>query len=193
MKVTKLVGPELSEAIDSLAHLRMTVFRDWPYLYDGDVAFERTYLEHYRYSPEAIVVAAQVGDWLVGAATATPLGEHADEFAQAFDGTDVDIDHTFYCGESVLLPSYRGLGIGHQFFDLREAHARSLGYRHMCFCAVIRPEDHPLRPSGYTPLDAFWEKRGYARLPGAVTQFAWKDVDVEATTDKPLQFWMRTL
>ncbi|MEO0667460.1 MAG: GNAT family N-acetyltransferase [Pseudomonadota bacterium] len=193
MKVTKLVGPELSEAIDSLAHLRMTVFRDWPYLYDGDVAFERAYLEHYRYSPEAIVVAAQVGDWLVGAATATPLGEHADEFAQAFDGTDVDIDHTFYCGESVLLPSYRGLGIGHQFFDLREAHARSLGYRHMCFCAVIRPEDHPLRPSGYTQLDAFWEKRGYARLPGAVAQFAWKDVDVEATTDKPLQFWMRTL
>lgn len=193
MKVTKLVGAELSEAIDSLAHLRMTVFRDWPYLYDGDVAFERTYLEHYRYSPEAVVVAAQVGDWLVGAATATPLGEHADEFAQAFDGTDVDIDHTFYCGESVLLPSYRGLGIGHQFFDLREAHARSLGYRYMCFCAVNRPDNHPLRPPGYTPLDAFWEKRGYARLPGAVAQLAWKDIDVDATTDKPLQFWMRTL
>ena len=139
------------------------------------------------------MVAAQVGDWLVGAATATPLGEHADEFAQAFDGTDVDIDHTFYCGESVLLPSYRGLGIGHQFFDLREAHARSLGYRYMCFCAVIRPDNHPLRPPGYTPLDAFWEKRGYARLPGAVAQFAWKDVDVDATTDKPLQFWIRTL
>lgn len=193
MKVARLTGGDLDDAIDSLAQLRMTVFRDWPYLYDGDIAYERAYLRHYQTSPEAVVVAAQVGDWVVGAATATPLLEHADEFGQAFDGTGVDIDRTFYCGESVLLPRYRGQGIGHRFFDLREAHARSLGYDHMCFCAVIRPGDHPLRPSEYAPLDPFWERRGYARVPGAVAQFRWKDIDTGAETEKPLQFWMRTL
>ena len=124
MKVTKLTGGALVEAIDSLAQLRMTVFRDWPYLYDGDIAYERTYLQHYQTTPEADVVAAHVGDRIVEAATATPLLAHAGEFGQAFDGTGIDIDRTFYCGESVLLPSYRGRGIGHSFFDLREAHAR---------------------------------------------------------------------
>lgn len=193
MKISRLMGCDLGEAIDNLAQLRMTVFRDWPYLYDGDIGYERTYLQHYQTSPEAVVVAAQVGDWFVGAATATPLREHADEFGQAFDGTGIDIDRAFYCGESVLLPSYRGLGIGHRFFDMREDHARSLGYTHMCFCAVIRPDDHPLRPSGYTPLDGFWSRRGYARVPGAVASFNWKDIDTGTETDKRLQFWMRAL
>ncbi|MEL7262984.1 MAG: GNAT family N-acetyltransferase [Pseudomonadota bacterium] len=193
MKVTKLTGGALVEAIDSLAQLRMTVFRDWPYLYDGDIAYERTYLQHYQTTPEAVVVAAHVGDWIVGAATATPLLAHAGEFGQAFDGTGIDIDRTFYCGESVLLPSYRGRGIGHSFFDLREAHARDLGYDHMCFCAVIRPDGHPLRPRAYVPLDGFWERRGYARVPGAVAQFRWKDIDTGTETDKRLQFWMRRL
>ena len=193
MKIRRLTGDDLGEAIDALAELRMAVFRDWPYLYDGDIVYERSYLQHYQASAEAVVVAAFDGDWIVGAATATPLGEHADEFGRALDNTDIDIARTFYCGESVLLPSYRGRGIGHRFFDLREDHARSLGYRHMCFCAVLRPADHPLRPTGYTPLDGFWERRGYVRVPGAVARFHWKDVDTATETEKPLQFWMRTL
>ena len=193
MKVARLTGDALSDAIDALADLRMNVFRDWPYLYNGDLNYERRYLRHYQTSPEALVVTAQVGDWVVGAATATPLLDHAAEFAQALDGSGIDIDRTFYCGESLLLPSYRGRGVGHQFFDQREAHARTLGYRYMCFCAVIRPEDHPLRPSGYRPLEGFWEKRGYARVPGAVARFGWKDIDQDAETNKQLQFWMRRL
>lgn len=193
MNVVKLTGDDLSEALEDIARLRMTVFRDWPYLYDGDLAYEQAYLQHYQNSAEAVVIAAYVGDWLVGAATAAPLIEHAADFAEALHGQDIDIDRTFYCGESVLLPRYRGRGVGHKFFDMREEHARALNYTHMCFCSVIRPATHPLAPSNYRPLDAFWEGRGYARVPGAVAFFSWKDVDKVSETRKPLQFWMRQL
>ncbi|WP_415919732.1 GNAT family N-acetyltransferase [Tateyamaria sp. SN6-1] len=193
MNITRLTGDALGDALEDLAQLRMTVFRDWPYLYDGDLAYERQYLEHYQSSEQAIVVAATIGDWLVGASTATPLADHADEFRDALAGTEIDIASTFYCGESVLLPRFRGQGVGHQFFDMREDHARTLGYTQICFCSVIRPEDHPLRPAAYTPLDGFWRKRGYAPVPGAVARFAWKDVDTGAQSEKPLQFWTRRL
>ena len=192
-RIEALTGAALDGALDDVARLRIEVFRDWPYLYDGDTAYERRYLQAYRDSPGAIVVGAWDGDRLVGAATGTPMTDHADDFATALRGAGVALDDIFYCAESVLLPEYRGQGAGHRFFDLREAHARALGATHAAFCAVQRPDDHPLRPAGYRPLDGFWRARGYAPLPGAVARFAWKDVDQPGETEKPLQFWMRAL
>jgi hypothetical protein len=58
---------------------------------------------------------------------------------------------------------------------------------------VIRPEDHPMRPDGYRPLDDFWRRRGYEKLPGVIAQFDWTDIGDAEQTPKPLQFWMRAL
>lgn len=193
VEVLTLRGEALGAALDDLARLRIEVFRAFPYLYDGDVGYERRYLAPYRDARDAIIVGAFDGARLVGAATGTPMEDHAAEFGAAFAATGVPMEQVFYCAESVLLPEYRGRGIGHAFFDQREGHARGMGRRHLAFCAVIRPEDHPARPAGYRPLDAFWRKRGYAPLPGVVAEYGWKDIGAAEETAKPLQFWMRKL
>ena len=193
IRVEALTGPALDAALDDVARLRIEVFRAFPYLYDGDMEYERRYVTSYRDSPGAILVGAYDGARLVGGATGTPLADHAEAFAAAFAGTGVALDSVFYCAESVLLESYRGQGAGHRFFDLREAHARALGFTHAAFCAVIRPADHPARPAGYRPLDPFWIARGYRQLPGVLAEFSWKDLDQPAETAKSLQFWMRAL
>lgn len=193
IRVAVLRGADLEAALDDVARLRIAVFRDWPYLYDGDLEYERRYLETYRSSRDAILVGAFDGDKLVGAATGTPMADHAEDFGAAFARTGLDLGSVFYCAESVLLPQWRGRGVGHRFFDLREAHARSLGLRHVAFCAVIRPDDHPMRPKDPHQLDSFWRKRGYAPLPGVVARFRWRDVGEEDETEKRLQFWMRPL
>ncbi len=193
IRVEALTGAALEAALDDVARLRIRVFRAFPYLYDGDLAYERRYLEPYRSSPGAILVGAFDGAKLVGAATGTPMEDHADDFATAFAGTGLESSEIFYCAESVLLPEYRGRGIGHRFFDIREAHARDLGRAYVVFCAVVRPADHPARPADYRPLDAFWTSRGYAPLPGVVAHFAWKDLGEAAESRKPLQFWIRRL
>lgn len=187
-----LTGSDLDAALDAVATLRISVFRNWPYLYDGDLAYERNYLEAYRSSDRAAVVGAFDGDKLVGAATGTPLSDHAKEFGAAFEGTGIDISKVFYCAESILLPAYRGQGIGHRFFDLRESHALNYGFKQSAFCAVIRPQDHPARPVAYAPLDPFWKSRGYKPLPGAVASFAWKDVGETEETRKQMQFWLKS-
>ncbi len=192
-EVRTLTGAALEAALDDVARLRIQVFRAWPYLYDGDLDYERKYLQSYRESDRAIMVGAFDGDCLIGASTGAPLTDHADDFAAAFDGTGLDLGDIFYCAESVLLPDYRGQGVGHKFFDLREAHARSLGFSKCAFCGVQRPADHPMRPETYRPLDAFWRTRGYAPLPGVIAQFSWKDIGEKGETQKPLQFWIRDL
>ena len=191
--VARLTGAALAEALDDVARLRIEVFRAFPYLYDGDAAYEAQYLQTYRDSDNAILVGAFDGDRLVGASTGTPMEDHADSFGAAFAGQGIELRDIFYCAESVLLPDYRGHGIGHAFFDAREAHARDLGRTYSTFCGVVRPGDHPLRPADYRPLDGFWRQRGYEPVQGAVAEFRWKDIDQTQETAHPLQFWMRRL
>ena len=184
---------DIPAALPDLARLRIAVFRDWPYLYDGDAEYEARYLATYAEAPGAVVVAARDGDRIVGAATGAPLGEHDAEFGQPLADHGYDLAEVFYCAESVLLPAYRGQGAGHAFFDLREAHARTLGHRFAAFCSVKRPEDHPMRPETARPLDPFWRARGYAPVPGALAEYSWRDLGEAAETPKPMQIWIREL
>jgi GNAT superfamily N-acetyltransferase len=194
VRVLPLTGKDLAGALPAVARLRIAVFRDWPYLYDGSLAYEEKYLARLAAAAGAVIVTACDGDAIVGCATAAPLAEAGEEFAAPFRARGLNPARFFYCGESVLLPAYRGQGLGQAFFDRREAQARALGgFTHIAFCAVVRPEDHPLRPKNYSPLDAFWKKRGYAKAEGLVCRFAWKDVDQPAETEKTMQFWTRAL
>lgn len=191
--VRALTGPELEAALDGVASLRIAVFRDWPYLYDGSLDYEREYLRTYRDSPGALLVGAFHGDRLVGASTSTPMEDHAEAFAGPLRQIGLPVETILYGAESVLLPAYRGRGLGHRFFDLREAHARALGRTHVAFCSVMRPDDHPMRPATFRTNDAFWMGRGYRPLEGVFAEFAWKDLGDTAETMKPLQFWLRAL
>lgn len=191
VSVRPLTGAEVAAALDDLARLRISVFAAYPYLYDGDAAYEADYLREFAAAPDAVMVAAFDGARVVGAATASPMAAQRAEFQAPFAARGLNVARLFYFGESVLLPQYRGHGVGHAFFDHRETRAREFGANAACFAAVIRPDDHPARPAGYQPLDAFWRKRGYAPMPGFVTELAWKEHGEAEESPKPMQYWLR--
>ena len=191
LDIRPLTGSEILDAVDDLARLRMTVFAEWPYLYDGDPEYEADYLREFMEAPDGVLVAACDGERIVGAATASPMWAQKAEFRAPFEERGIDTSTLFYFGESVLLPEYRGQGVGHAFFDHREAQALKCGAKAATFAAVIRPDDHPERPSGYVPLDAFWTKRGYAPVEGFVTELAWKEHGEADESPKPMQYWLR--
>lgn len=193
LEIQILDGEALKAAIPAVAALRIRVFRDFPYLYDGDLDYEQRYLAPYTSTPQAVLIGAFDGDCLVGASTGMPLTAHADDFAAAFANSGLPMSDVFYCAESVLLPEYRGQGAGNAFFDLREAAARAQGFDFSAFCSVTRAADHPARPSDYKPLDPFWRARGYSPLPGVIASFAWKEIAEPQESNKKLQFWSRRL
>ena len=131
---------------------------------------------------------------MVGASTGIPLADETDAFRRPFIDGGIDPAVVFYFGESVLLPAWRGRGLGHRFFDEREAYARSKR-RFACtaFCAVRRADDDVRRPPDYRPLDAFWQQRGYQRDDSMVCRLHWKEIDSVGEVDNELVIWRRPL
>ena len=187
-----LTGADVADVLDDLARLRAEVFRDWPYLYDGDPKNEAEYLRSYRDTPGAILVSAEDGGRMVGCATGMPLTHHEDARDVPLGDLGLSVDDVFYCAESVLLPDYRGQGAGHAFFDRREDHARTLGFGVSMFCGVERPHDHPARPDGARSLVPFWEGRGYACRDAVITM-RWTDIGDDAPSEKRLRVWTKPL
>jgi len=194
IQVEALVGKDRGNALSALAELRIEVFREWPYLYDGSLDYEQAYLQKFSEAADSLIVVARDGGRIVGASTASPLVGHADAFATPFEAIGFDPARVFYFGESVLLPEYRGCGIGKLFFDHRERHARELrSFDLMTFCAVVRSQDDPRRPAHYRPLDAFWRKRGFEKMERLTTDFSWKEPEQSEEVRHRMQFWGKSI
>lgn len=194
LQINSVTGGAIADWIPGLAELRIRVFREFPYLYDGDLGYEERYLESYVQADGAIVILAFDEGRLVGASTGLPMVEAETEFQRPLIDAGVDLREVFYCGESVLLPDYRGRGVYRHFFNGREAHARMIaGIRRSAFCAVRRGDDHPLRPPDYASLDQIWKRFGYELQPGLEGEFSWKEVGQVEETKKSMQFYLKEL
>lgn len=184
------LGAEIDELIPQLGQLRIAVFHDFPYLYEGSLEYEQDYLFGYTQNPLSIAFAIFDGPKLVGATMGIPLNSVSKTTRQPFIDRGFNPDEIFYFGESLLLPAYRGQGLGHLFFDVREKHALENGFKITAFCSVIRPENHPLRPSNYRSNNDFWKKRGYIEQD-FYCKMSWLDRNETEETEKELLFWTK--
>lgn len=194
IRVETRTGAGAAPFFDDLARLRIEVFRAWPYLYDGDLDYERRYLATYAQARDSLFVLAFAGDQVVGVSTALPLDQESAAIVAPWRAAGIDPATVFYFGESVLLPAWRGHGLGHRFFDHREAQARRLGrFALTSFCAVERADDDPRRPPDHRPLQPFWRARGYARQPALACRIDWREVGADGEVAHTLGFWTRPL
>ena len=140
VRFERLTGARLQALLPDLARLRITVFRAFPYLYDGSLDYEERYLQTYVRAEDSVLVGAFDGNRVIGASTGLPLAHEPPSLTDTFTAHGFEVAKVFYFGESVLLPDYRGHGVGVAFFREREAHARTLGrLAFASFCGVVRP------------------------------------------------------
>jgi GNAT superfamily N-acetyltransferase len=194
LSLEALTGSSIESVIADLAALRITVFKEFPYLYAGSLEYEMKYLQTYLECQDSLIVVARDGTRIVGASSALPLIAETSEVQQPFLAHGFDPKTVFYLAESVLLPAYRGQGLGKQFFEAREAQAKNLGgFTWAAFCAVQRAKDHPSRPTSHRDLDGFWQARGYTKRPELSTFFSWQEIGETSQTPKPMTFWLKNI
>lgn len=188
-----LTGTAIADVLSDLDTLRLDIFREYPYLYEGRLVDELNYLATYATAPDACVIFAYDGGSVIGAASGVPLVHEDTQMPDAFVGTSLPLEELYYVGELLFRPAYRNCGLGRKLLVRMERHIRSLSGYNMLTCATVeRPDDHPLRPHDYIPITRFLARTGYVRLPGVTTHFTWCETDGDKR-DHPMQFWIKDL
>lgn len=179
---------------DELATLRINVFREYPYLYDGNLEYEKNYLNQYLSTKNSALVIVKDGERIIGAITGIPLNETFSDCKNFFMENKIPMGGIFYLGEITLLKEYRGQGIGARMYELFEEFVReNKAYKEVALCEVVSPKNDPRRTSDYFCLDPFWTKRGFVKHPDWVTQFSWKEIETENEFYHPMVFWSKKL
>lgn len=195
-KITEklLAGAAIADVLDEVATLRLEIFQEYPYLYQGRREDERKYLGTYAATPDACVILAYDGDAVIGAVAGMPLIHEDVQVLDAFAaGTAFPPDEAYYVGELLFRPAYRNGGLGQKLLARLESHIHSLGrYRSLTCATVERPDDHPLLPHDYINISKFLARTGFARLSGVTTSFTWREID-GVKRDHPMQFWIKPI
>lgn len=187
-----LTGLNVENHLYEIASLRIDIFREYPYLYDGDRNDEFHYLQRYAEAPDACAIVVFDDENVVGAATGIPLREEEGLLAP-FAGSHYPLDATYYVGELLFYPAYRNQGLGIDVMAMMEKYALSLGnYHHLACATVVRPDDHPLRPQEYVQIERFLARTGFVALPDITTSFKWREID-GSNNEHPMRFWGKSL
>ncbi len=197
--IDEVTGPAIADHISVVADLRIRLFRDYPYFYDGSPEYERHYLRELANNDEALLLMALSGDDVAGVATSLPLESGADILKGVpgrFRAAGLDPAAFYYYSEILVVPRFRGRGIAGEFYRRREAFARGKGYGAVSFAAVIRPDDDPRRPESYFYPAPYWASMGFGRRDDITVACNWPTLEPDGSVAEkthPLAFWVKSL
>ena len=192
VKIETLRGREIIPYIHKIAALRIAIFREYPYLYEGDMSYEERYLLMYSRTDDAMLVIVEDNHEVVGAITGLPLTESMEEIKGLFIEKNIPAERIFYLGEIMLLREFRSKNIGYMLYQQFERAVKELKfYEKIALCEVVRTKNDLRKPGDYKSLNSFWNRQGYVKHPNLVADFSWKEIGTIEETKHPMVFWIK--
>jgi GNAT superfamily N-acetyltransferase len=194
--IKKCHGPDIAPYLSQMKKLRLSTFREYPYLDESDASYEAAYEKVYGQGPHVSAVLAfdSQTQEMIGMATGNFLRDDMAEVQFPFLKSGWNINPLYYFGEIILAPQWRGQGIGSLFLkELERIAASHPSISAVTLCSVKRPPHHPARPEGYKSPHTLWRRCGFSPIPHFPAHMVWRDVGDSIPTEKPMTFWIKTL
>ena len=158
--ITLFLGAQLTGLSDALLPPWLAAFAEYPLLVKGNIEGGENYLQIFSKEEQSAVAMATIDDKLAGFLVGLPLDKYPFS-TELHDFNDVD-QPFYYLSDSVVLPAYRKQGIVEKLFHSLLEKVQSWNYKKMCIATVVREEDHPLKPEGYSH-DLIWQQLGFEK------------------------------
>lgn len=191
-------GKDTSNFINLIAQLRIKHFREYPYLYEGNMELEKQYLQAYAADVRSIFVIAKVNDEITEVSTGIPLVSSSVLLKDAetiFRENGLEPNEYYYYGEVIILPEHRGLEILVKMLAAQNKKVREWGYKYITGLTVIRGEKHPLKPDDYKSPDKLGHYFGYNKS-GFTIKYSWPTIQKDGhvkNMSNALEFWLKKL
>lgn len=180
-------GARIGGYIERLGRFRIEVFREYPYLYDGEMEYERKYLGRYAARPNSFLIFCEDANGFVAACTGICMDGAGEEFCEIF--SQEDTSEICYIGEVMIKEGYRGQGLGSKLLSKAMKLIKEGGYKKAVLCAVDRDEKRHLRPKDYVAPDNLWLKFGFKKLSDKKIYYDWRDIGETCETQKRMSVW----
>lgn len=190
-----LYGPEIKDEINFIAQQRIDIFKEYPYLYEGNFETEIAYLMWFVEQRDSCAAIAYKDNNPVGFITGISFVAFENHFKGSKDifiKASLDPSAYYYFCEVIVKPEHRRNSIAKRLFALLEAHAKSQGYRAGCFVNESH-EDHPLKPADYKDLTSLFHALGYTKTNLSI-MFKWQTLAQNGKIEELehiLTYWLK--
>lgn len=163
LSIEVIKGKNIAQYAKYIASLRLMMFKEFPYLYDGTLEQEEKYLSFYSDSPDGTLILAKQDDCIVGLLTGMPVNKICElipDFKKILTENKRNTQPAYYYGEALVLPAYRGQGILTKMFQEEDNAIKKMGYNIAYGITAIREKDDSRRPVNYRDTDTLWTHLG---------------------------------
>lgn len=194
IKIQVFKGKEIAPYVQDISELRLDFFRNYPYLYDGEIVSDKEYVQMYPNSEHAILVVAKDNEKVIGVVTGLPMDEAPEDIKNFIDDKKMPSKNVFYLGEIVLNKEYAGDNLENKMYNEFERTVKNTGNATQIYLFEIETQKNdPRKPSNYVSIEDFWQAQGFSQNPELITQFSWKEIGSSETKNHPMVLWKKDL
>ena len=175
IRIETFRGTETAPYIQDIVKLCNAIYREPPYLYNGDDEEYTAYIESLSQANDVVICLVFDGEKAVGLSIGRPLIQTRGPYKETLVEHGYDLNQFFYLGEFGLLSGYRDCRIEEaMYLEIEKAAFVDGAFDMICVWDIVDPNQF----SSDTCFveDYFWKKLGFVQHPELNFQIVWINI-----------------
>lgn len=190
--VKTVFGKEILNYIPNISKIRLVGFEERPYLYNGNMEKEEEYVSGYSSTDQSALFLAYNTNKIVGFLIASPLADYCElastNIQEIFNAHNIPLKDFYYCGEIIVLPQHRNIGVAQKIFAEVEKVAKQLGRKYLCLMTI--------KSEHQTPDNIGFAKFGFDVKKSVKVIYKWPMLDESGkltNAEHKMSFWTKQI